>query len=364
MKVFFYPHAYLRDRHLDTIRRWPMQSVVNPELASQREGRQVSREKAVQGKVSRSWKQRLPLMNIKRRPTKSPADSVIYVWGAVIDRGPFIVDLDNPYSLVAYNAAAMTLWRPVLRKILSSRRCLEIRCLSEACRKAVGELFGPAAYEKAMVVYPRLPQRTVGVESLSKTGPRFLFIGTQFEIKAGPELVEAFRLFRTRENQATLDVITHLPDAYSEFANVEGVRIHEAKFTREQIWANFMEQADVLIHPSYMESFGMVLLEALSHGLAIVASDVYAHREMVVHGRNGVLVNPPVKYWEGVLAGPLFRNQFRAQAYLRSVDRSSYVPALADAMEAVASDRDRLLQMRRASCELFRQRFLQEGNEP
>lgn len=41
----------------------------------------------------------------------------------------------------------------------------------------------------------------------------------------------------------------------------------------------FYAQADLFIHPSYPESFGMVLLEAMSYGLAIVATDLSCFRE-------------------------------------------------------------------------------------
>ena len=71
-KVFFYPHAYLRDRHLDTIRRWPADRVVNPEIVAKRRGEQVSREKALSARPSTSWIQRVPLLNVKRRPKSAP----------------------------------------------------------------------------------------------------------------------------------------------------------------------------------------------------------------------------------------------------------------------------------------------------
>jgi len=41
MKIFFYPHRYLRDRQLDTIRQWPADQVVNMEVAQNRRVNQV-----------------------------------------------------------------------------------------------------------------------------------------------------------------------------------------------------------------------------------------------------------------------------------------------------------------------------------
>ncbi len=355
MKVFFFPHSYLRDRHLDTIRYWDSIEVLNSKIASRSRGAQVSEKAALSGAVGRSWRQKLPLVNIKIRPKEAPLDAVIYVWGALIATGKFIVDLDNPYSLVAYNPSAMTLWRHALGYILRSKRCVQIRCISEACRAAVGELFGKAVLDKAIVVYPRMTQQVTNVDQLEPGGPRFLFVGTQFLIKGGPELLEAFRIVKSKIPCAQLHLVTHLPDEYAALTQQEGVQIHRANLSRSEIWSKFMRNADVLVHPSYMESFGMVVLEAISHGLAVVANDVYAHREMVLDGENGFLLEPPVHYWSGVLAGPLFLNQFDAGNYIKRFDKAAYVKKLADAMVAVAEDPARLLSYRQKSCTILTQ---------
>lgn len=357
MKIYFYPHAYLRDRHLDTIRNWNQPDVVNPELLNKRTGAQIGREKAISGKFSRDWKQFFPLINLKRRPADAPKDSVIYVWGGILLTGRFILDLDNPYALVGYNPSAMPIWRPILRTLLLSSRCLQIRCLSRACQNAVAKLFGNAIRKKITVVYPYIEQQAHDIFQPSSPGPRYLFIGTQFEIKGGPELLQAFYKVKEALPDAHIDIITHLPQKYEKLAHQEGICIHEAVFARNEIWKDFMKNADVLVHPSYMESFGMVVLEGISHGLAIVANDVYAHHEMVIEGINGILLSPPIHYWDGVLAGPLFKNEFRANAYINRVDKTAFVESLAQAMINIGGDRERLLRLRRGSCTLFKERF-------
>ena len=46
-KVYFYPHSYLRDRQLETIRQWSSSEVVNPEIALNRVGNQVDKNNAL-----------------------------------------------------------------------------------------------------------------------------------------------------------------------------------------------------------------------------------------------------------------------------------------------------------------------------
>ena len=51
-------------------------------------------------------------------------------------------------------------------------------------------------------------------------------------------------------------------------------------------------EADVLITPSRVESFGMVLVEAMASGLPVVASSVGGITEVVTDGESGFLVEP------------------------------------------------------------------------
>jgi glycosyltransferase involved in cell wall biosynthesis len=48
----------------------------------------------------------------------------------------------------------------------------------------------------------------------------------------------------------------------------------------------------MLVQPSFSESFGMPVVEAMSSALPVVASDVDALPELVLDGQTGLLVNP------------------------------------------------------------------------
>lgn len=50
--------------------------------------------------------------------------------------------------------------------------------------------------------------------------------------------------------------------------------------------------ADILVVPSRYEPFGMVILEGMLYGLAIVAADVGGPAEILEHGRTGLLFLP------------------------------------------------------------------------
>ena len=310
MKIYFYPYASLRDRQLDTIRNWPSDKVVSPLVSEKRRGVQVSSDYAKASKLRKSWKSYMPLINIKLRPRKAPRDSIVYVWGAVVSTGNFIVDLDNPWSLTGYNLKAMSLYRPILRYILKSSRCVEIRCISQACRLSLKlHFFGKAVYDKSSVNYPFIPQKVSSVASAITDDCRFLFVGTQFEIKGGQALLKAFRRVYSKVPSAKLDVSHSSSNKYINLAkSCAGIRVHEPRFTRDEIHEQFMSKADVLVSPTYAESFSMVSREGISHGLALIATDVYALREMVEDGRNGYLIKPPISVWDDIMPSRYFHD--------------------------------------------------------
>jgi len=83
----------------------------------------------------------------------------------------------------------------------------------------------------------------------------------------------------------------------------------------------------------------MVVLEALAAGLPVIATDVYAIREMVEDGINGILLKPPITVWDGVVPSKYFYEIGRIKWHIRRTDMRRFVGELASAMARVALER-------------------------
>ena len=63
-------------------------------------------------------------------------------------------------------------------------------------------------------------------------------------------------------------------------------------FLPRQDLAKLYASADLCVFPSHTETCGLVALEAMASGLAVVAADAGGFRESITHRRSGLLVAP------------------------------------------------------------------------
>lgn len=290
MNVFFLITASSRERQWDTVRNQPAGIVaLTPQGVAPRGSRATFKE-------SISWKGRLkslltilvPLPNITLRADIPEGADAIYSWSKfpVRSRKPTVIELDNPYALAYYSRRGLRLLKPLLRRLLM--RAKHIVFMSEACGATFRELFGDLPVPQS-VSYPFMASR-LDARIAGKGVTRFLFVGLDFRLKGGPELVEAWR--RAALPHATLRIVTTVTDEMREqYGEIPGLILENAR-GREALLSETFPDADVFVYPTLFDSFGVVLLEALSFGLGIITTDLYATPELVKD--NGILLAHPI----------------------------------------------------------------------
>jgi glycosyltransferase involved in cell wall biosynthesis len=63
-------------------------------------------------------------------------------------------------------------------------------------------------------------------------------------------------------------------------------------FVRPELVDAYIDQASIVLVPSYYESFCLVALQAAMRGRPVIASDVYGLKEVIEHNKTGLLVKP------------------------------------------------------------------------
>lgn len=124
---------------------------------------------------------------------------------------------------------------------------------------------------------PRRTQRPANAR------PQILFLGGDFQRKGGPLLRDTFS--RHLAERCDLHIITR-----SAVPAGPGIFVHRGVEAGSAEWLERWHGADVFVFPSRLETFGIVLLEALAFEVPIIASDAGAARSILGDGAYGHLL--------------------------------------------------------------------------
>jgi len=104
-------------------------------------------------------------------------------------------------------------------------------------------------------------------------------------------LAEAWSAARERVGQrATFVLAGEGPEARRLLARLPWVR--QLGFLERDRLAEVYASSDICVLPSRTETCGLVALEAMASGLAVIAADAGGFRESIAHGKSGMLVAP------------------------------------------------------------------------
>jgi glycosyltransferase involved in cell wall biosynthesis len=177
-------------------------------------------------------------------------------------------------------------------------KVFDLRLAHAARQVAVIPLGLPSAraVKKARIAYP------------STSSPHILFIGRLEGRKGVLELGEAFARLGRENHKASLWVVGQDNSANDGFQRKAGTnyvealrgmwgpelskRVHFFGPIEEDAKNYLLSQCDFLVAPSRYESFGLILLEAMRFGKAVVATAVGGMPEIVADGKTGLLVPP------------------------------------------------------------------------
>jgi glycosyltransferase involved in cell wall biosynthesis len=154
------------------------------------------------------------------------------------------------------------------------------------------------AQERVSVIFngvPRPDDDGGGAESTRGESVRIVFLGQLGERKGVPDLLAALQSPRLLPKPWTATIAGD--GAVEEFrAAVAKAGLNDRVilpgWVDSQAANDLLHRADIFVLPSYFEAMPIAILEALAHGVPVVATPVGAIPEFLTDGENAVLVPP------------------------------------------------------------------------
>jgi glycosyltransferase involved in cell wall biosynthesis len=233
------------------------------------------------------------------RPWRAGEDcDVVHSMQALLfTQAPWVVDIEHatPFVGTAFVRARLPLTKGVVRRLLSRDNCHAIlpwcETAAEGFLKGMGHTERIAA--RTRLIWPAVPLPAAAARRDGRPVRRMLFVARppayNFALKGGRELLAAFLQLKSRYPDLTLTIVSAGKADFAPAA-AQGVEWYDA-VDRERLMTLYRD-ADVYVMPTSSDTFGMVFLEAMSHGLPIVALDRPYTRDIVGDGVTGLLAPP------------------------------------------------------------------------
>lgn len=213
----------------------------------------------------------------------------------VLNKKPWVVDLEHVGSFGAFHKEKV---KRIAIKFLKSNWCKKILPHSIAAKNSLinaWKINDRKILDKIEIMYPAINKRNIKKVKKDEISIGFLATRGAFYEKGGRELLEAFKILSKKYDNIRLIMKVKPPEEIIKRYSLPKVEFLTKHFnTREELFREFYEKIDIFVLPTYVDSFGYSLLEAMSVGLPLISTDIFAIPEIIEEGKNGLLVHSPI----------------------------------------------------------------------
>lgn len=212
---------------------------------------------------------------------------------------PWVVDLEFSTHLCGYSKSFFDKHKKQLTTILENDSCKKILPWTNAGKKTIIHNFDSDVIEdKIETVHLAVPPKNCKKTRFDEK-IQLLFVSSQnipkdFDIKGGKEVLKSFELIDKEYDNVELIVRSYVPKKIKrKYRNNKNIKILDEILPWKKMESIF-QNSDIFLFPSY-NTPGLAFLDAMSYGLPIITTDVWANNEMIIDGKNGLLVPPSQK---------------------------------------------------------------------
>lgn len=228
----------------------------------------------------------------------------------------YICYVENPSSILGYDFT--NYYIPKRKKKIINKLRREVNkpqfkgfvFFSNYSRKSFYAFFSDVfkdEFKFLSTVYPFTktfsPQKIIKYNDLIFQEIQLLYISSLFYLKGGNEILTAVKNLSKRF-KIHLTVVTNISNLEIEIKNREIINEKNLRISfiqnnldEDELGKLFLK-SHILLHPTFYDSTAIVVIEALSAGLPVIATDTFAISEYIKHGYNGFLIENPIKFYD------------------------------------------------------------------
>ncbi|MEM7821757.1 MAG: glycosyltransferase family 4 protein [Candidatus Aenigmatarchaeota archaeon] len=257
-----------------------------------------------------------------------------------LNKIPWIMDIEHAKSFFDNHKVLLSKRaKNIVRKFLLSNYCKKIMPHCFIAYKSLISAFGKDLENKIEVVYPAIETKKFKVKhEVEKI--RILFVANKFFEKGGKEVLEAFEKLNKKYDIELLFKCKTPADFKLKYKKFDNLKIIEENLPYEALFKKIYSKSNMFVLPSYIDTFGFSLLEAMSVGLPIVTTNIFAIPEIVEDGFNGFLIEAKKYDWaadNGLMKPEFLLNpRKRVETYVK--DKEDIVKQLVEKLSLLIED--------------------------
>lgn len=186
-----------------------------------------------------------------------------------------------------------------VRKYMNSKYCKRILSWSEWTKDGILKEF-PKLKNKIEVLYPGIPYPKIKKKKKKKEVV-LLYIAREFFTKGGGYALEIMDKMTKKYPNVKGVIISRVPKKIkNKYSKNKKIKIYEL-IPQEKLFNEIYPNADIFLYPSFTDTFGFALTEALSYGLPIVTVNGQSRKEIVDEEKTGFVIDFPKDFnWNNI----------------------------------------------------------------
>lgn len=242
----------------------------------------------------------MPLNLTKSYIENIPNDvDLIYSYNHIIHyHTNWVVNVEWSHILVGRDTRYFKQYKSDIEEALGSSWCKGILTWTQKAKDSIISCYDARYFKDKIKVIPPAAHPKTYEKSYYKGGKlKILFIGSidtpeDFYAKGGVEVVQSFKILKKNGYDVELTIRANVPKELE----LSGIRVIRNILPKNE-FEELLKQADVFVLPSHYAQ-EMVVLEAMSWGLPVIASEIATFGEYITECRDGLVLKtlPKLEY--------------------------------------------------------------------